>query len=74
LSGTPAGPYSTPVGRHLGDLLETIGAWVDTLKYARGSFALMPRDSVRALHDLCHRSVGRAARRLPYLKCSSSCK
>jgi hypothetical protein len=43
LSGTPAGPYSTPVGRHLGDLLETMGAWVDTLKYAGGSFALMPR-------------------------------
>ena len=49
------GPYYTPVGhRYLEDLLETMGAWVDTLKYAGGSFALMPRESVRALNDLCH--------------------
>lgn len=31
-----------------------MGAWVDTLKYAGGSFALMPRESVRALNELCH--------------------
>jgi phosphosulfolactate synthase (CoM biosynthesis protein A) len=49
------GPYYTPVGRrYLEDLLETMGAWVDTLKYAGGSFALMPRESVRALNELCH--------------------
>jgi len=49
------GPYYTPVGKHyLKDLLETMGAWVDTLKYAGGSFALMPRESVRALNELCH--------------------
>jgi phosphosulfolactate synthase (CoM biosynthesis protein A) len=49
------GPYYTPVGhRYLEDLLETMGIWVDTLKYAGGSFALMPRESVRALNDLCH--------------------
>jgi phosphosulfolactate synthase (CoM biosynthesis protein A) len=49
------GPYYTPVGRHyLEDLLETMGAWVDTLKYAGGSFTLMPRESVRALNELCH--------------------
>jgi len=49
------GPYYTPVGKHyLEDLLETMGAWVDTLKYAGGSFALMPRESVRALNELCH--------------------
>ncbi|HET8606320.1 MAG TPA: phosphosulfolactate synthase [Gaiellaceae bacterium] len=49
------GPYYTPVGRHyLEDLLETMGEWVDTLKYAGGSFCLMPRDSVRALNELCH--------------------
>jgi phosphosulfolactate synthase (CoM biosynthesis protein A) len=49
------GPYYTPVGRHyLEDLLETMGVYVDTLKYAGGSFALMPRDAVRALNEICH--------------------
>jgi phosphosulfolactate synthase (CoM biosynthesis protein A) len=49
------GPYYTPVGRrYLDDLLEAMGAYVDTLKYAGGSFALMPRETVRALNDLCH--------------------
>jgi len=49
------GPYYTPVGKsYLDDLLETMGTWVDTLKYAGGSFALMPRETVRALNELCH--------------------
>jgi len=49
------GPYYAPVGhRYLEDLLETMGAYVDTLKYAGGSFALMPRERVRALNALCH--------------------
>jgi phosphosulfolactate synthase (CoM biosynthesis protein A) len=49
------GPYYTPVGRrYLEDLLDTMGAYVDTLKYAGGSFALMPREAVRALNDVCH--------------------
>jgi phosphosulfolactate synthase (CoM biosynthesis protein A) len=48
------GPYYTPVGRrYLKDLLETMGGYVDTLKYAGGSFALMPREVVRALNDVC---------------------
>jgi len=49
------GPYYTAVGpRYLKDVLETMGAYVDTLKYAGGSFALMPREAVRALNELCH--------------------
>jgi phosphosulfolactate synthase (CoM biosynthesis protein A) len=49
------GPYYTPVGRHyLEDLLETMGVYIDTLKYAGGSFALMPREAVSALNELCH--------------------
>jgi phosphosulfolactate synthase (CoM biosynthesis protein A) len=49
------GPYYTPVGRrYLEDLLETMGAYVDTLKDPGGSFALMPREAVRALNELCH--------------------
>jgi phosphosulfolactate synthase (CoM biosynthesis protein A) len=50
------GPYYTPMGkRYLQDLLETMGQYVDTLKFAGGSFALMPRAAVRELIDLCHK-------------------
>jgi phosphosulfolactate synthase (CoM biosynthesis protein A) len=49
------GPYYTPMGkRYLQDVLETAGAYVDALKFAGGSFALMPRRVVRELIDLCH--------------------
>jgi phosphosulfolactate synthase (CoM biosynthesis protein A) len=50
------GPYYTPMGpRYLQDVLETMGAYVDALKFAGGSFSLMPREAVRALIELCHR-------------------
>jgi phosphosulfolactate synthase (CoM biosynthesis protein A) len=49
------GPYYTPMGtRYLQDVLETMGRCVDGLKFAGGSFALMPRSRVKALIDLCH--------------------
>jgi phosphosulfolactate synthase (CoM biosynthesis protein A) len=49
------GPYYAPVGhRYLSDVLESMGSYVDTLKYAGGSFALMPRGVVRSLNELCH--------------------
>jgi phosphosulfolactate synthase (CoM biosynthesis protein A) len=49
------GPYYTPMGkRYLEDVLETMGAYVDILKFAGGSFALMPARAVRELTDLCH--------------------
>src|SRR5690349_14319864 len=49
------GPYYTPMGkRYLEDVLETMGAYVDILKFAGGSFALMPRRAVRELIDVCH--------------------
>jgi phosphosulfolactate synthase (CoM biosynthesis protein A) len=49
------GPYYTPMGkRYLQDVLETMGVYIDTLKFAGGSFALMPRQAVRELIDLCH--------------------
>jgi phosphosulfolactate synthase (CoM biosynthesis protein A) len=48
-------PYYTPMApRYLEDILETIGAYVDALKFAGGSFSLMPRDVVRRLIDTCH--------------------
>jgi phosphosulfolactate synthase (CoM biosynthesis protein A) len=50
------GPYYSPVGRrYLEDVFETVGAWVDSLKFAGGSFSLMPRSAVRELIDTCHR-------------------
>jgi len=49
------GPYYTPMGpRYLQDVLETMGAYVDALKFAGGSFTLMPRQSVKGLIELCH--------------------
>jgi phosphosulfolactate synthase (CoM biosynthesis protein A) len=49
------GPYYTPVGRnYLQDVLETMGAYVDALKFAGGSFSLMPPKAVRDLIGLCH--------------------
>lgn len=49
------GPYYTPMGkRYLQDILETMGVYVDSLKFAGGSFSLMPREAVREIIDLCH--------------------
>src|ERR1051325_6405414 len=49
------GPYYTPMGkRYLQDVLETMGQYVDSLKFAGGSFSLMPRRAVQELIELCH--------------------
>jgi len=50
------GPYYTPMGkRYLEDILETMGTYVDSLKFAGGSFSLMPRSAVKEIINLCHR-------------------
>jgi phosphosulfolactate synthase (CoM biosynthesis protein A) len=50
------GPYYSVVGRrYLEDLFETMGACVDSLKFAGGSFTLMPERVVREIIDLCHK-------------------
>jgi phosphosulfolactate synthase (CoM biosynthesis protein A) len=50
------GPYYTPIGkRYLEDVLETMGHWVDSLKFAGGSFSLMPGRAVRDLIETAHR-------------------
>src|SRR5437870_8438843 len=50
------GPYYTPMGkRYLEDILETMGTYVDSLKFAGGSFTLMPRSAVKEIIDVCHR-------------------
>jgi len=49
------GPYYSAIGRrYLEDLFETVGAYVDSLKFAGGSFTLMPEKAVREIIDLCH--------------------
>lgn len=49
------GPYYSAYGpRHLADLLDTVGAWIDGVKYAGGSFALMPAEAVKAINKLAH--------------------
>jgi phosphosulfolactate synthase (CoM biosynthesis protein A) len=50
------GPYYSVVGRrYLEDLFEMTGAYVDSLKFAGGSFTLMPEKAVREIVDLCHK-------------------
>src|SRR2546427_878825 len=50
------GPYYTPLGRrYLEDLLEGFGEYVDSLKFAGGSFALMPRQRLLELIETAHR-------------------
>jgi phosphosulfolactate synthase (CoM biosynthesis protein A) len=49
------GPYYTPMGtRYLRDVLETVGAYIDGLKFGGGSFVLYPRLVLRELIDVCH--------------------
>ncbi len=50
------GPYYTPMGkRYLEDVLETMGQYIDSLKFAGGSFTLMPRRALIELIELCHK-------------------
>jgi phosphosulfolactate synthase (CoM biosynthesis protein A) len=49
------GPYYTPMGmNYLRDILETMGAYVDLLKFAGGSHVLFPRRVLRDFIGLCH--------------------
>jgi phosphosulfolactate synthase (CoM biosynthesis protein A) len=49
------GPYYTPMGRnYLEDVLGTMGSYIDSLKFAGGSFSLMPRKAVKEIIDICH--------------------
>ena len=50
------GPYYTPMGKHyLEDVLETMGEYVDSLKFAGGSFALMPPEALKSIIETAHR-------------------
>ena len=50
------GPYYTPIGRRgLEDILEMMHPYVDSLKFAGGSFSLMPREALKQIIDTAHR-------------------
>lgn len=50
------GPYYSVMGkRYLEDVLETMGVYVDSLKFAGGSFTLLPPKALKELIDLAHR-------------------
>lgn len=49
------GPYYAVVGpRYLQDVLETAGDYVDSLKFAAGSFSVIPKKALTEILDLCH--------------------
>ncbi len=49
------GPYYSVMGaRYLADVLETMGDHVDALKFAGGSFTLMPERALRAILETAH--------------------
>lgn len=50
------GPYYSIMGkRYLEDVLETMGDYVDSLKFAGGSFVLLPPKALKELIDIAHR-------------------
>src|SRR5699024_11038026 len=46
--------YSTFGTRHLQDVFDVAGPWVDGIKWAGGSFALLPTEQVRKFSDIAH--------------------
>ena len=49
------GPYYSAMGkRYLQDVLETMGEHVDSLKFAGGSFALMPDEALKGIIETAH--------------------
>ncbi len=49
------GPYYSVMGvRYLQDILDTMGAYVDALKFAGGAFSLMPSKAVKEITGLAH--------------------
>jgi phosphosulfolactate synthase (CoM biosynthesis protein A) len=50
------GPYYSAMGeRYLQDVLETMGEYADSLKFAGGSFALMPDEALKGIIETAHK-------------------
>lgn len=48
-------PYYATFGtRHLQDVFDVAANWVDGIKWAGGSFSLVPKEQVRAFSDIAH--------------------
>ena len=50
--------YDTYGTRHLQDVFDVAGNWVDGVKWAGGSFSLVPPEQVRAFSDIAHENDG----------------
>lgn len=51
------GPYYSAYGKqHLQDIMDTVGHHVDGLKFAGGSFSIMPEKSVTELIKIAHQN------------------
>jgi phosphosulfolactate synthase (CoM biosynthesis protein A) len=49
------GPYYSVMGkRYLSDVLETMGSYVDSLKFAGGSFTLIPDEALKGIIETAH--------------------
>jgi len=49
------GPYYSVMGkRYLSDVLETMGQYVDSLKFAGGSFTLIPDEALKGIIETAH--------------------
>jgi len=49
-------PYYASFGtRHLQDVFDVAGQWVDGIKWAGGSFALVPPEQVRTFSEIAHK-------------------
>lgn len=49
------GPYYSPMGKnYLLDLLSTMGYYIDSIKFAGGSFTLLHPDILKEFIDICH--------------------
>lgn len=46
--------YDTYGPRHMQDVFDVASPWVDGIKWAGGSFALLPREQVRKFSDIAH--------------------
>lgn len=50
------GPYYSVMGKnYLEDVLSTMGTYIDSLKFAGGSFALLPKKALKEIIDLAHK-------------------
>lgn len=50
------GPYYTVMGKHyLEDVLSTMGPYIDSLKFAGGSFSLFPKKALTDIIELAHK-------------------